>query len=674
MPNLLRLCAPAGKAGGADGEDPGSPQGSASSGQSNGARGGRSKKPQIQAKKPYTGPTARSAAVLLRMLQSGAFINHMWGDANTVLGNMQMFFVRLLMIWPVKAVAPAAYAYWAYRIGRRWRGIRTPKAPWPQSGLPFLRAALAWAGREALRVWFASEVFFSLHYHFKHWQLSRRGADAPVLPPGEPTKNLEKALEATAMIQSGGRLAEPPHLALSKAFMRRSQSLGVVKPNPSAHDLQGLLLPRRGESGVEQVLRDWHDASLAEPETDLCVPVAVTDTERASIVQLVDEAEVLALKRAEACGWFVKASSRNERWPTSRFFELLRGNVTEWSAWAFFNSEPEEVASNRQGELKQLVDQIAVWAEVELKPGYNPEAVALRLTMDPIPSAHRPFLVYIFTQTLFNQVIHLSLNGLGFRQHFSGTLGYWRRDGDAPPGDAGAVPKVPIVFCHGIGVNLLPYRPIIDEMLRRMPDRTFFLISLPHISMRLKEDVPSRSEVVACISDMLTNWGFASANFVGHSFGSIPMAWMARKAPEFVSSMTFIDPVCFLLVKPDVCYNFVYREPSDPTQLMLSYFVSKELYIAHTLSRNFFWYQNQLWPEDLPGPTLVVLGGRDSVVPAHSVRRYLMAYKQRKNMDSLRVLWFPALGHGEMNFGPVGEAACTRIVTEILKLDADFPR
>jgi len=151
------------------------------------------------------------------------------------------------------------------------------------------------------------------------------------------------------------------------------------------------------------------------------------------------------------------------------------------------------------------------------------------------------------------------------------------------------------------------------------------------------------------------------------------MAWMAKKAPQHVSSMTFMDPVCFLLIKPDVCYNFMYREPADPTQLLINYFLAKELYIAHSLSRNFFWFQNQLWPEELPCPTLVVLNGRDSIVPAHSVRRYLMAHKQKRNVKSLRVLWFPDLGHGEINFGPVGEAACARIVSEMLRLEAECP-
>uniref|UniRef100_A0A7S2NA63 AB hydrolase-1 domain-containing protein n=1 Tax=Alexandrium andersonii TaxID=327968 RepID=A0A7S2NA63_9DINO len=393
--------------------------------------------------------------------------------------------------------------------------------------------------------------------------------------------------------------------------------------------------------------------------------------------QLADDAEVLALKQAEVAGWFLKRGSRQDRWPMSRVAELRRGNIKEWVAWAFFNCSTEMAPRARFVELEDITDEIIRWMEVHLEPGYNDDAICMRLTMDPIPSSHRPLVYYAVTQTIFSQVINIQLHGLGFRQHWSGTLLYWHRPGVPPEGadarsHAAESCPPPIVFCHGIGVNVLPYRPLLNEMLEKASDRSFFLISLPHISMRIKEEVPSSTEMVACLSDMLSSWGFKSAHFVGHSFGSLPLAWMARKAPGFVSTLTFIDPVCFLLVKPDVCYNFMYRRPADPTQLLINYFLAKELYIAHSLSRNFFWLQNQLWPEELPGPALVVLCGLDSIVPSHSVRRYLTSYKQRRQVASLRVLWFPDLGHGEINFGPVGEAACTRIVSEMLQLEKEF--
>eukprot|EP00435_Cladocopium_sp_Y103_P027522 s1436_g6.t2 len=353
------------------------------------------------------------------------------------------------------------------------------------------------------------------------------------------------------------------------------------------------------------------------------------------------------------------------RWPAANVAEIHRGNLAEWMAWAFFHCTPDEVPAQRREELVQLVDEGAKWAGVEFPTGYNPHVQAMRLTMDPIPSEHRPLIYYIVTALAMPIVNNYNLENLGFRRHRTGTLKYWLRRG------RGRSSQPPIVFCHGVGVNLLPYVHFISELLRQMSKgKDIFLVSLPHISMRIKEDVPSSAEMVACLRDMLLTWDHTSAHFVGHSFGSIVVAWMCRNAQETVAVATFLDPVCFLLIKPDVCYNFMYRQPETATQLLMHYFVARELYIAHSLSRNFFWYQNLLWPEELQVPCMVMLSGEDSIVPAHSVRRYLTGWIERQKGDSFRLLWFPHMGHGEMNFGPVGLAACKRIVAEMMSLEA----
>eukprot|EP00434_Breviolum_minutum_P005643 symbB.v1.2.004972.t3/scaffold288.1/size478366/2 len=352
------------------------------------------------------------------------------------------------------------------------------------------------------------------------------------------------------------------------------------------------------------------------------------------------------------------------RWPAAHVAEICRGNLAEWMAWAFFHCTPEEVPAQRRHELVQLVDEGARWAGVDFPTGYNQHVQAMRLTMDPIPSEHRPLVYYIVTALAMPIVNTYNLEKLGFQRHRSGTLWYWLRRGRGK--SAGSQP--PIVFCHGVGVNLLPYVHFINEVLRQVSrGRDIFLVSLPHISMRIKEDVPSSAEMVACLRDMLLSWDHTSAHFVGHSFGSIVVAWMCRNAKDTVAVATFLDPVCFLLIKPDVCYNFMYRQPETATQLLMHYFVARELYIAHSLSRNFFCRS-----QELQAPCMVMLSGEDSIVPAHSVRRYLTGWMQRQGGDSFRLLWFPKMGHGEMNFGPVGLAACKRIVAEMMSLEAQL--
>lgn len=500
------------------------------------------------------------------------------------------------------------------------------------------------------------EVLFFCYYCYKRAMLQE-----PALPPrmaaGKSMDVLRRVFQATLDIQASGRMLEGS---------RSHEMLAThLSPEASVQDFQEALLPKRNESNVEQLLREW-DSLKRVTSQNLAPAVMLGEKERAAMENAMDDAELLALKHAEISGWFFDRRT-GCRWPAANVAEIHRGNLAEWMAWAFFHCTPDEVPAQRRHELVQLVDEGAKWAGVEFPTGYNPHVQAMRLTMDPIPSEHRPLVYYIVTALAMPIVNNYNLENLGFRRHRSGTLWYWLRRG------RGRSSQPPIVFCHGVGVNLLPYVHFISELLRQMPKgKDIFLVSLPHISMRIKEDVPSSAEMVACLRDMLLSWDHTSAHFVGHSFGSIVVAWMCRNAQETVAVATFLDPVCFLLIKPDVCYNFMYRKPETATQLLMHYFVARELFIAHSLSRNFFWYQNLLWPEELQVPCMVMLSGEDSIVPAHSVRRYLTGWIERQKGNSFRLLWFPNMGHGEMNFGPVGLAACKRIVAEMMSLEAQL--
>lgn len=90
---------------------------------------------------------------------------------------------------------------------------------------------------------------------------------------------------------------------------------------------------------------------------------------------------------------------------------------------------------------------------------------------------------------------------------------------------------------------------------------------------------------------------------------------------------------------------------------MLWYFASRDPDVSRTLARHFFWTENILWKDDLRDRVVAVaLSGRDQVVNAEAVRRYLTredgscsdweekAY-WRGGGGRLEVLCFPELDH-----------------------------
>lgn len=104
----------------------------------------------------------------------------------------------------------------------------------------------------------------------------------------------------------------------------------------------------------------------------------------------------------------------------------------------------------------------------------------------------------------------------------------------------------------------------------------------------------------------------------------------------------------------------MYRKPTRANEFQLSYFGSKDIGIAHTLFRRFFWADNMLWKEDTKGHrATVVLAGKDAIVDTKVIGAYLTGdsdwilksggWEERVTKgNELDVLWFGNLDHGQV--------------------------
>jgi hypothetical protein len=108
------------------------------------------------------------------------------------------------------------------------------------------------------------------------------------------------------------------------------------------------------------------------------------------------------------------------------------------------------------------------------------------------------------------------------------------------------------------------------------------------------------------------------------------------------------------------------RTPKFANEWLLWYFGSKDMGVAHTLSRTFFWSQNILWKEDLiVHRATVFLSGKDSIINAPQVRRYLqdpgehdpgneeVTYPEQSGPappepGCVEVVWCATLDHGDV--------------------------
>ncbi|KAI9009721.1 Alpha/Beta hydrolase protein [Gaertneriomyces semiglobifer] len=324
-----------------------------------------------------------------------------------------------------------------------------------------------------------------------------------------------------------------------------------------------------------------------------------------------------------------------------------RPNAEMWAAWAFYDAALDELTPDELAECKSYITFVESRMGAKYKDSpFDPAISCIRLTIDQMQVLHRP-LVYYAGTGLIHLVGLACLRILGFRQASTivpsgdpkkaGThrQGYFYRPGTSHPENT-----VPVVLIHGIGIGFLHYLGLIAGLPREVD---VFLLDWPHVSMRLTETIPTVQETVESIKSILMAAGHKKACFVGHSLGSAALSWTTHLHKELIHSTVALDPITYLLVQPAVAYNFLHRTPTTTLELLMHYFVTRELYIAHTIRKHFSWSHNALFVQDLPkGKHAVVLSSHDQIVDSASVRRYL------QKEGGVDVYWIENTTHGAM--------------------------
>ncbi|KAJ3846575.1 hypothetical protein EV368DRAFT_88799 [Lentinula lateritia] len=377
------------------------------------------------------------------------------------------------------------------------------------------------------------------------------------------------------------------------------------------------------------------------------------------------------LTRAQRHALFLQCSkdTPGSQYPLGWFTspELKRQNVVEWILWALFSATPETADEEWDEEIDGYVRKVEELLGMKLEQGRIDTTRALRLSVDPVKMVHRPLVWYTIVAVV-DLITSTKLHLMGFR-HYSNPsrifpprlfhifttpspsatthFSYWYRPHKSLTRD-------PIVFIHGIGIGLHPYLPFLQDLISTTPDQGLLLIELLPVSMHISSPqlIPPRPAMLHALHTTLHSLGISRAVLASHSYGTVIAAHLIRDQPHppLFTSHLLIDPIPFLLHLPPVATNFLYRSPRQANEWQLWYFASRDPDIAYVLGRCFFWAENVLWKEDLDSSVkfAVVLSGRDQIVPAPLVRRYLTGeddVKERWDSDRLSVLYYPELDH-----------------------------
>lgn len=390
-------------------------------------------------------------------------------------------------------------------------------------------------------------------------------------------------------------------------------------------------------------------------------------------------------------------------------------------------------------ELNEYVDKFETLLGRKLDPGRG-KAVPLRLTIDKVKMLHRSLLWYLVSPHLLGKfpnrrsinssakcvfvvdsVTFLYMLRHSFRYHGLGfkhlltvfpfrpfamaglyksparTLTYWHRPHTSKT-------AIPVLFVHGIGIGLYPYVNFLAQLNRKhrkTPPHKFtasqasaqldgdvgiIAIEIMPISFRITRAMPSQEQLAGEILGILRHHGWEKVVLVTHSYGSVIATHLLRNEvmSRICGPTLLIDPVSILLHFPDVAYNFTCRKPKRANEHQLYYFASMDMGVSHTLARHFFWNECILWREDMANRKItVVLSGRDLIVDAEAVGRYLT---KENNLpvptdwkhgpwrgEGLDIIWFEDLDHAQVFDTTTGYATLAKVVTDYSSKGAESP-
>jgi pimeloyl-ACP methyl ester carboxylesterase len=313
--------------------------------------------------------------------------------------------------------------------------------------------------------------------------------------------------------------------------------------------------------------------------------------------------------------------------------DIYTDNVRQWLSWAFAGRPLAQVKDN--AEMSGLIDEGLEMIKHRLqwhdmKEGFNPNVTAICLTIDKMKVISRPLGYYVVCNGVTHGTIAFLRWFRGFHYEYSGECSFLVKPPVNKPSSSSKKERaLPILFLHGLGIGLGQYMHFLGQLAKH-EDGVVILVQ-PHISADITHrhflDPPNKDAQADAIFHLLQRLNMPKVTTLSHSNGTMVLGWILRRHPEVCANNILVDPVSFRLWEGNVCYTFVYKQWNTMIDVLLGYFVARELGTARTIGRNFNWSDMCLWVDEFgkidPDTLHFVFGESDLLVDVPSCVSYL---------------------------------------------------
>ncbi|KAJ9074788.1 hypothetical protein DSO57_1003066 [Entomophthora muscae] len=287
----------------------------------------------------------------------------------------------------------------------------------------------------------------------------------------------------------------------------------------------------------------------------------------------------------------------------------------DWIGWMFFDKRAKDMDAKEMAQAEEI-HRLFEARLPQKKDSHQPieNCRVMVPTTDPMVCQPKPFVFHLGIQ-LVQQFAFWKLRGLGFQRNSLHGMFYWFLPGNSP--------EPPIMYIHGIGIGFFMYLPTLTTLSQTHIGRGVVLLELPHISMAPFDVILDHDQTLEAIDAIFHRHSIEKVSLVAHSFGTLVASWINRHRSQYLSQLVLVDPVCFRIWDPALAHNFLYAEPFSFLHELARFFVAQDPLVTHTLSKEVYWYESVMYPEEIAIPATIFLASRDWVVDAAGIERYL---------------------------------------------------
>ncbi|KNC77485.1 hypothetical protein SARC_10056, partial [Sphaeroforma arctica JP610] len=195
------------------------------------------------------------------------------------------------------------------------------------------------------------------------------------------------------------------------------------------------------------------------------------------------------------------------------YSQICRDNIVDLVGGNFYHKPRGQLDATERQEIEDMLDAAEMKGEFKFKPGYNPNIEPLVPALDPLIVWHQPFFVFLCALGL-HKLASFLMQQRGFTlKHVSvntHALQYWHLPASTATNHTRTRSQPPIVFCHGIGVGLLPYLGLLRDLAaNHSASRDIVVIRMPHVALAAVETVVSMDEKTGTfLQHQYVNMGF----------------------------------------------------------------------------------------------------------------------------------------------------------------------